>query len=220
MANVSHELKTPLASIKAYAETLRMGALQDPEHGPDFIAHIEEQANRLHELIRDLIQLARVESGEETFEIAAVDVQLVATASVEHYEPVAASKNIELSVNAPDTQVVVLADAGGLRTILDNLIENAIKYTARDGGVDVGWCANETMATIEVRDTGIGIGAKHRDRIFERFYRVEKGRSRDMGGTGLGLSIVKHLAQSFGGSVSVLSREGEGSTFRIDLPLA
>jgi two-component system phosphate regulon sensor histidine kinase PhoR len=220
VANVSHELKTPLASIKAYAETLRLGAIRDPEHGPEFVENIEEQANRLHELIRDLIQLARVESGEETLDISSVDLNLIARSCVAHYEPIAASKNIELVVNAPAEEVKVIADADGLRSILDNLVENAIKYTPRDGCVEVAWVPDNSIVTLEVRDTGIGISAIHQDRVFERFYRVEKGRSRDMGGTGLGLSIVKHLAQSFGGSVSLVSREGEGSTFRVVLSAA
>ncbi len=220
VANVSHELKTPLASIKAYAETLRSGAIHDSEHGPQFVANIEEQAERLNELIHDLIQLARVESGEEVFEISSVDVLSIATSSVENYEAVAATKNIELVIDAPETPVKVSADADGLRSILDNLVENAIKYTPRDGCVAVGWEADAPMVAIEVRDTGIGISPIHQDRVFERFYRVEKGRSRDMGGTGLGLSIVKHLAHSFGGRVSLTSREGEGSTFRVELPRA
>jgi two-component system phosphate regulon sensor histidine kinase PhoR len=133
---------------------------------------------------------------------------------------VAAAKNISLLVDAPDTPVRVRADVGGLRSILDNLVENAIKYTPRDGRVEVSWKADHSTVTMEVRDTGIGISPAHQERIFERFYRVEKGRSRDMGGTGLGLSIVKHLAQSFGGGVRVISRETEGSTFRVVLPIA
>ena len=226
VANVSHELKTPLASIKAFSETLRLGAIHDSENNLVFLGRIEEQADRLHELILDLLQLARVESGREAFEITTVSVLEIASSCGATFQTSAQSKGIELIVAAdqPDpsvagqTNVFVLADAEGLRTILNNLIDNAIKYTPSGGRVVVRWRQVDSSVAIEVQDTGIGIPISHQSRIFERFYRVDKARSRELGGTGLGLSIVKHLVQSFGGFVSVESSPRQGSTFRVTLP--
>lgn len=220
VANVSHELKTPLASIKAYAETLRLGAVNDAENNMHFVGRIEEQAERLHRLILDMLQIARVESGEEAFEITLVSIDQVVDACIAHYAPTAERDQIQLVVEAPTDIVLARADEDGLRTILDNLVSNALKYTGQNGQVTVRWRANGQNAELEVQDTGIGIDEKHQTRIFERFYRVDKARSRELGGTGLGLSIVKHLAQAFGGSVELTSQPGKGSVFRVFLPLS
>jgi len=220
VANVSHELKTPLASIKAYAETLRMGAINDPEHNVEFVRQIEEQSERLHELILDLLQLARVESGQEVFEITSVLISPVVEGCLKSYTATAAAKQITLVTEPSSKPVWVRADEEGLRTILSNLIDNAIKYTPDGGRVTVRWNVEGPEGWVEVQDTGIGIGKTHHTRIFERFYRVDKARSRELGGTGLGLSIVKHLTQAFGGSVRVESQPRSGSTFRVTLPLA
>lgn len=220
VANVSHELKTPLASIKAYAETLRMGAVNDAEHNMAFVERIEEQADRLHELILDLLHLARVESGEESFEITSVSLGPVVAACVHAYEAKAAGKRIELTVERSARPVWVRADEEGVRTILSNLVDNAIKYTPEGGRVTIRSDQDGREGWLEVQDTGIGIGKQHHARIFERFYRVDKARSRELGGTGLGLSIVKHLTQAFGGQVRVESRLRAGTTFRVTLPLA
>jgi two-component system phosphate regulon sensor histidine kinase PhoR len=219
VANVSHELKTPLASIKAYAETLKMGAINDPEHGVAFVSRIEEQADRLHQLILDLIHLARVESGQEAFDIVDVDLADAVHDCLDQHAAPAASKEITLLAIPPNSPIVALADEQGIRTILDNLIDNAIKYSPVGGRVEVRWRSGDDEAIVEVQDSGIGIAEKDQSRIFERFYRVDKARSREVGGTGLGLAIVKHLAQAFGGSVGVDSQPKQGSTFRIRLPL-
>jgi two-component system, OmpR family, phosphate regulon sensor histidine kinase PhoR len=218
VANVSHELKTPLSSIKAYAETLRMGALNDPEHSSAFVARIEEQADRLHQLIVDLLHIARMESGQELFEITEVDLAEVVNDCMSQYADAAAAKRIALSSVAPSSPAVVKADEEGVRTIVSNLIDNAIKYTPEGGSVTVRWECDAAAAVLEVSDTGIGIAEKDQARVFERFYRADKARSREVGGTGLGLSIVKHLAQAFGGSVGLESQPRQGSTFRIRLP--
>lgn len=220
VANVSHELKTPLASIKAYAETLRLGAVDDKEHNVRFVAQIEDQADRLHRLILDMLQIARVESGQETFEITQVPLHQVVDACVAQHAEAAQRNQIQLIVHPPEQTVVVSADEDGLRAICDNLIGNAIKYTGPDGQVTVRWRRVDGRAQLEVQDTGIGISQKHQTRIFERFYRVDKARSRELGGTGLGLSIVKHLSQAFGGTVELESEVGNGSTFRVFLLLA
>lgn len=220
VANVSHELKTPLSSIKACAETLRNGALSDPEATQRFLARIEEQSDRLHHLIIDMLSLARIESGQQSFEIAPVDVAEVVEACVEGYRQGAESKNIQLCIEPGLPPCRVQAEPEGLREILDNLIDNAIKYTPAGGTVTLRWQIDGGWARIDVADTGIGISEEDCRRVFERFYRVDKARSRELGGTGLGLSIVKHLAQSFGGKVGVESEPGRGSTFRVELVLA
>jgi two-component system phosphate regulon sensor histidine kinase PhoR len=220
VANVSHELKTPLASIKAYVETLLAGAVHDPEHNLPFLRRIDEQADRLTRLILDLLRLARVESGQEVFELTAVPLAEVVAACVQAHEAASAAKNIRVETRSPETEVSVRADFEGLRTILDNFVDNAIKYTPEGGHIVICWGIEEMMARLEVQDTGIGIAPHDQPRIFERFYRVDKARSRDLGGTGLGLSIVKHLTQAFGGTVSVSSQVGTGSVFTVLLPLA
>jgi two-component system phosphate regulon sensor histidine kinase PhoR len=218
VANVSHELKTPLAAIKAYAETLKLGALNDPEHSIEFVKRIEEQAQRLYELILDLLQLARVESGQEAFEIVDVELSEAVLDCVEQYTELAASKNIQMIPVGPNYSVVVRGDEEGVRTILSNLINNAIKYTPDQGTVTVRWRKEDTFGVVEVEDTGIGIALKDQARVFERFYRVDRARSRELGGTGLGLSIVKQLAQAFGGTVGLESQPKKGSLFWVRLP--
>jgi len=217
VANVSHELKTPLASIKAYAETLKMGALNDPEHGIAFVSRIEEQAERLHQLIIDLIHIARVESGQEAFDVVDVDLADAVQSCLEQFADAATARQITLVASPPPEPVIARADEEGIRTIVNNLIDNAIKYTPAGGAVTVRWRADDEAAVLEIVDTGIGIAEKDQARIFERFYRVDKARARELGGTGLGLSIVKHLVQAFGGSVGVESQPKQGSTFRIRL---
>jgi two-component system phosphate regulon sensor histidine kinase PhoR len=219
VTNVSHELKTPLSSIKAYAETLREGAINDPQHNLEFVQRIEDQADRLHELILDLISLARIESGQQTYEVADVDVASVVNACLEHHRPSAESQQLSLEAEPTTDSVVVPADEEALRQILDNLVNNAIKYTPPGGRVRVGWRVDGRSALIEVSDTGIGVSPQDQPRLFERFFRVDKARSRELGGTGLGLSIVKHLAHFFGGSVGVRSTPGKGSLFWVRLPL-
>lgn len=220
VANVSHELKTPLSSIKAYAETLIGGAINDQQNNRQFVQRIDEQAGRLHELILDLLSLARIESGQQAFDIGEVSVTSVVQSCLAQYLAAADSKGINLGTSAELPDLRVRADEEGTRQILNNLIGNAVTYTPEGGEITIGWRNEDSMAVIEVRDTGIGIAAEHLPRVFERFYRVDKARSRELGGTGLGLSIVKHLAQSFGGSVDVESRAGAGSVFTVKLPRA
>lgn len=220
VANVSHELKTPLTSIQAYTETLLEGAIDDPSHNRRFLCQIGEQADHLHALILDMLRLARIESEEAVFEVAPVPVGECADDCISEYRTVAASKQISLYVEPPPVEIRVLADADELCNILSNLVDNAIKYTSAGGRVTLRWSTESTMARIDVTDTGIGIAPEHHGRIFERFYRVDRARSRELGGTGLGLAIVKHLARDFGGRVDVSSQIGEGTIFTVWLPLA
>lgn len=218
VANVSHELKTPLASIRAYAETLRLWAHEDPARVDLLCSRIEEAVDRLNSLVLDMLQIARIESGEQTFEIVAVNVNEAVAACVARFSDRAAVKGIALSTEPlPDGGACVLADEQGLRTALDNLVDNAVKYTPANGAVKIRARAERDMIAIDVQDNGIGISPVHQARIFERFYRVDDARSRDEGGTGLGLSIVKRMIQAFGGTVSVQSAAGRGTTFTIRL---
>lgn len=220
VANVSHELKTPLASIKAYSETLRMGGLDDLENRVGFVATIEEQANRLHQLIIDLIHLGRIEEGRTAFQITNVDMCSLLEERVQIFRDDARKAQIMLEIDTPEEEIWGRADDEGMQTIIDNLISNAIRYTPPEGRVLVSCKTNGDRVTIEVSDTGIGIAPEQQERVFERFYRVDKARSREKGGTGLGLSIVKHLVQSFGGKMKLKSTIGRGSTFSVSVPLA
>ena len=218
VSNVSHELKTPLTTIQAYTETLLDGAINDPNNNRKFLERIDEQAERLHRLILDLLSLARIESAEEAYELLPIAIASTVTTCFEEHLPIAQSKGIELISEPPPQDLIVWADEEGLLTVLNNLVDNAINYTAAGGRVLVRWRLDGRRAVIEVQDTGIGISKQHHARLFERFYRVDKARSRELGGTGLGLSIVKHWAQVFGGSADVASEVGRGSTFTVRLP--
>jgi two-component system phosphate regulon sensor histidine kinase PhoR len=220
IANVSHELKTPLSSIRAYTETLLDGARNDPAHCERFLKRIDEQASRLQDLILDMLSLARIESGQTALDLADVSVARVVRRCVADYEPQAVARELVLENLVADASVRVHADEEALQQILGNLIGNAVKYTPPGGRVSIRCRPNGKMAEIEVADTGVGIPTEHHERLFERFYRVDKARSRELGGTGLGLSIVKHLAQAMGGAVSLQSEVQKGSTFCVRLPLA
>ena len=219
VANVSHELKTPLASIKAYAETLRLGAINDTEHNVGFVTRIEEEANRLSGLITDMLQIARIESHQQAFSIEAVDLQAQVETCVHNMAGRAGPKEIALQITPPTDPVYALADEDAVQTILTNLLDNAIKYTPEGGKVTIGWEQHGDHVGLAVEDTGMGIEPEHQNRIFERFFRVDRARNRDSGGTGLGLSIVKHLVQALEGTVSVNSKLGQGSRFEVALPI-
>ncbi|MFN0056263.1 MAG: ATP-binding protein, partial [Planctomycetales bacterium] len=213
VANASHELKTPLASIKACVETLLDGGINDPEINVRFLQTVGEQSERLDKLIRDLLALTRIEAEGAKADLHPVPVAEVITVCHARHQQNAERKQMRLVVEPPSEPIIVLGDEEGLEQILDNLIDNAIKYTNEGGSVSLRWRREEGGCLLEVEDTGIGIPQSHLPRIFERFYRVDKARSRELGGTGLGLSIVKHLVQGMGGSISVSSRLGKGSLF-------
>ncbi len=220
IANVSHELKTPLSSIKAYTETLLGGARNDPAHCERFLSRIDEQASHLHQLILDMLSLARIESGQASLELVDVPIDRVVGRCLADFEPHAATRQVQLTSVTCDAGLQVRADEEALRQVLSNLIDNAIKYTPAGGQVTVDCRTDGKMALIEVADTGVGIAPEHHNRLFERFYRVDRARSRELGGTGLGLSIVKHLSQAMGGGITVTSQVGTGSRFTVRLPLA
>jgi two-component system phosphate regulon sensor histidine kinase PhoR len=214
VSGISHELKTPLTAIQACTDTLLAGAMSDPAAADRFLKQIEEQSERLLQLILGMLQLARVESGEQVLHLESVNVRTVTENVLRRFQTVADAKSVHLVLTGQE-DLTVIADDEALQTILSNLVDNALKQTESGGSVTVELINDPTASVIAVRDTGSGIPAELQDRIFERFYRVDRGRSREQGGTGLGLAIVKHLCQSLGASISVKSESGRGSEFRV-----
>lgn len=217
--NVSHELRTPLASIQGYTETLLDGALHDPAHNVRFLTIIRHNAERLGRLIADLMTLSRIELKTQKFQIGSYFANALVQECVDSIFPMAQNKRIAIATQPAAENPEVFCDSEAVHQILGNLLDNAIKYTPEGGSIEVGVQRLETgPVEIAVRDTGIGIPKEDLNRLFERFYRVDKARSRELGGTGLGLSIVKHLVRAQGGDVYVESDPGRGSTFSFTLP--
>jgi two-component system, OmpR family, phosphate regulon sensor histidine kinase PhoR len=219
VANVSHELRTPITAIRGYAETLQGGALEDRTHAPRMIDIIHWQSERLSALVDDLLELSRLEAQQAELAHEPVDLQLSCASAVETLRPLAEQRDIAVELSVPSS-LTALADPRAVEHLVQNLIDNAVKYTQPGGRVTVRGVVEEGRCRVDVKDTGVGIAPPDLLRVFERFYRVEKGRGRELGGSGLGLSIVKHLAQAMGGEVRAVSQPGEGSTFSVFLPLA
>ncbi len=217
VANAGHELRTPAAGIKALAEALQAGAIRDPEHGPEFAKQIVDAADRLTEILDDMLTLTRVERGAQLLEPRMVDACTALEDAANMVRPAAGQKGISVSTECGEGEQVY-ADQASLQTLLLNLLDNAVKYTPPGGEVTVRGRSVPGGYELAVSDTGVGIPAEHLERIFERFYRVDRARDRATGGTGLGLAIVRHIAQSHGGRVQVSSREEEGSTFTALFP--
>ena len=216
LSNVSHELRTPLTSIIALAETLETGAIDDPEHNRRFLAIIQKNAARMHRLIDDILELSAIEAGNVKVKLEIVQLHPLVEEVVGSLSAAASTHAITLQ-NLVSQEAKVFADPHRLVQMLTNLIDNAIKFN-REGGVVSIKFEGGVRDKISVEDTGEGIPAHHLDRLFERFYRVDRARSRELGGTGLGLAIVKHLARAHDGEVTVESRFGEGTRFTIELP--
>lgn len=221
VANVSHELKTPVTSIKGFVETLHEGAIEDKENARKFLEIISKQADRLNAIIEDLLSLSRIEQEAERGEIqlAEENLKIVFETAIRDFEKRAEERNIKVTLNCGD-DIRVKANTRLLEQAVGNLLDNAIKYSEPGSAVEVEVVKNENEVAIEVSDHGCGIAPEHLPRLFERFYRVDRARSREMGGTGLGLAIVKHITQAHGGYVAVESTIGKGSTFTIHLPKA
>jgi two-component system phosphate regulon sensor histidine kinase PhoR len=216
LSNVSHELRTPLTAIIAFVETLETGAMEDPESSQRFLSIIRKNASRMHGLIDDILELTAIEGGNVQLKPSTVELHMLVEDVCASLEAKASAQNVVLRNNvSPD--VVVHADERRLEQMLTNLIDNGIKFSKEQGTVSISHEAGP-RDRILVHDNGDGIPAQHLERLFERFYRVDRARSRDMGGTGLGLAIVKHLALLHGGEVTVTSELGKGTTFTIHLP--
>ena len=219
VANVSHELKTPVTSIKGFAETLEDGALEDPEASRRFVRIIAGQADRLNSIIEDLLALSTLEQSGDSplLQLEEADLCDVVAVALEVCGPKAEAKRIVLNEGCPGT-LLARVSPPLLEQAVVNLIDNAVKYSAEGSTVEIDLHETDDEIVVSVTDQGQGVAREHLPRLFERFYRVDKARSRDLGGTGLGLAIVKHIAQIHGGRVSVDSVVGRGSTFRIHLP--
>ena len=219
LSNVSHELRTPLTAILTFVETLESGAIDDPENNRRFLAVIRRNAARMHSLIDDILELSAIEAGTVTVEAAPVRLHPLVNDVLTALAPRAEERSITLQ-NTISPETIVQADARRLEQMLTNLLDNAIKFNHEGGSVTVAHEEGTTRDRIFVSDTGDGIAPEHIERIFERFYRIDRARSRALGGTGLGLAIVKHLARAHGGEATVRSALGQGSTFTIELPQA
>jgi len=213
VANVSHELRTPLASIKGYSETLLDGGMDDETTLKEFLRVIDRHATRMARLIDDLLILSRLESHQMTIVSAPLDIRDLVLTTAKGFEKPALDKSIAMATDIPEGLPNVLGDRDRLEQVVVNLLDNAIKYTPAGGTVGVGATRSGEWVRVEIRDTGIGIPADDIPRIFERFYRVDKARSRELGGTGLGLAIVKHIMQGHNGRLQVESTPGKGSVF-------
>ncbi len=216
LSNVSHELRTPLTSIIAFVETLETGAMEDTESCQRFLSIIRKNASRMQGLIDDILELTAIEGGNVSLRAGRVDLYELVEEVCDSLDAKAAAQGVTLE-NKVGADVMVYADVRRLEQMLTNLIENAIKFSREHSTVSISHEPG-TRDRILVRDNGDGIPAQHLERLFERFYRVDRARSRDMGGTGLGLAIVKHIALLHGGEVTVTSEVGKGSTFTIHLP--
>lgn len=220
VANVSHELKTPITSIKGFVETLLDGAMNNPEDADRFLKIIAKHADRLNAIIEDLLMLSRLEQdGKAGMELQSAGLTEILSSAVEVCAQRAAAKNITVHLDCPD-DLTATVNPPLIEQALINLIGNAIKYSADGKAITVSARVENGGVLLSVEDQGYGIEEQHLERLFERFYRVDKGRSRQEGGTGLGLSIVKHIAQAHGGTVSVQSRYGRGSVFSVFIPAA
>ncbi|MCZ2827895.1 ATP-binding protein [Modestobacter sp. VKM Ac-2986] len=217
VANVGHELKTPVGALALLAEAVQ-GAADDPQTVQRFAARMQHEADRLARLVRELIDLSRLQGAEPLPELVPVAVATVVAEAVDRTRAAAAAKGIQLAV-AAQPGLVVRGDEAQLATALTNLLANAVAYSPADTTIAVGARARSGFAEIAVTDSGIGIPRSDRSRVFERFYRVDQSRASATGGTGLGLAIVKHVASNHGGSVTVWSEEGLGSTFTLRIPL-
>jgi two-component system phosphate regulon sensor histidine kinase PhoR len=217
VANASHELRTPLTAIRGFAETLKAGALDDVESAERFVDVILRHTLRLQALVNDLVALSRAESPEQEYELASVDLSAAVRDVVLGLAAQAEKRRLEVSTESVGRLPEVTANPRALDQVLINLVDNAIKYTPEGGRITVRASSHTDTVTLEIENTGPGIPADQLDRIFERFYRVDAGRSRDMGGTGLGLSIVRHLVARMGGEIEAQSEPGEWTRFRLTL---
>jgi len=217
VANISHELRTPVSVIRASAETLLDGALHDPRHAEEFVRAIERHASRMTQIIAGLLDLARLEAGQQSLAKEPVNLHAAAQRGLDLVDSQVKEKRLHIENHIPES-ATAWADQKGVDQIVSNLLENAVKYAEPGGSV---WLAAEPAkgwVRFTVADDGPGIAPEHRQRVFERFYRIDKGRSRETGGTGLGLAIVKHLTLAMGGTVGVEGREPRGSIFWVRLP--
>jgi two-component system phosphate regulon sensor histidine kinase PhoR len=220
ISNISHELRTPLASLHAVVETLQDGALDDPPAAQRFLRRAEEEVDALTNIVEELLELSRIESGQVPLKLKATAVFDLILPPLERLQTQAERGQLELIAQLTAQLPPVLADAERIQRVMTNLLYNAIKFTPAQGKIIVSAEVEKDEMIISVKDTGIGIPDSDIDRIFERFYKLDRARTRGRGGTGLGLAICKHVVEAHNGRIWVKSREGKGSTFYFSLPLA
>jgi len=218
LSNISHELRTPLTSILAFVETLENGGIDDAENNLRFLGIIRRNAERMHSLIADILELSMIEAGNVSIQTKPVRLRSLVEEVCTALSSKAAERSVKL-VNSVLAGVPASADPVRLEQMLTNLVDNAIKFNRPGGSVTISAVSAPEKTSISVSDTGEGIMPDHLPRVFERFYRADRGRTREIGGTGLGLAIVKHLARLHGGEVSVASEPGKGTAFTIELPV-
>jgi two-component system sensor histidine kinase SenX3 len=217
VANASHELKTPITTILALAETMADASQQDPLSVPRFAEQLRQETERLNRVVSDLLDLSRLEGGPAV--TGTIRLDEVAQDEADRFLERARRGGLDLQIQAPEP-LVVAGSERDLRLLVRNLVENALQYTGTGGRIEVDVRREDGSAVLRVSDTGIGIPSRERDRVFERFYRVDRARSRDTGGTGLGLAIVKHVAENHRGTITLDTELGKGSTFTVRLPLS
>ncbi len=217
VGNISHELRTPLASIKAVVETLQDGAMENKAVAADFLEKVNTEIDSLTQMINELIELSRIETGKTSFKLEPVNLNLFIQETVNHFLPQAERKQITLLTDLQPDLPEVKMDIERIQQALNNILHNAIKFTAQNGRIDIKTLYKDNSAVVQVSDTGIGISAEDLPHIFERFFKADKSRSSQ--GSGLGLAIAKHIIQAHNGQVWVQSQEGKGSTFGFSLPV-
>jgi two-component system phosphate regulon sensor histidine kinase PhoR len=220
VSNISHELRTPLASLRAVVETLQDGALDDPVAAQRFLLRAEEEVDALTQLVEELLELSRIESGQVPLQLQETAVADLILPPLERLQTQAERAELELIADIPAHLPFVQADGQRIQQVMTNLLYNAIKFTGPGGKIVVQAVRQPTEIIISVQDTGVGIPAAEVPRIFERFYKLDQARTRGRGGTGLGLAIARHIVQAHSGRIWVRSREGKGSTFYFSLPTA
>ncbi|MES2552034.1 MAG: ATP-binding protein, partial [Pseudomonadota bacterium] len=218
VANASHELKTPITAIRGLSETVVGDPDMDKGTAMHFMERIHAQSIRLSHLVSDLMTISRLESDQNTTEFTLLNFGELVNRALAAAETAIENKHHSLVANMPEVKIEVVGDRQQLSQLADNLLDNAIKYTTEGGQIKVRLYVQDGDAVLEVEDSGIGISPQYQQRVFERFYRVDKARSQSLGGTGLGLSIVKNIAERHGGVVSVNSQLGRGSTFIYRMP--
>jgi len=219
VANVSHELRTPLTTIKSYAETLSSGAVDDLETANAFLSVINNESDRMAALVKDLLELSRIDSKKTVLEQEVINLSRLVFHSVENYRIHAKKKNQDLTMEGVEGEYLILGDANRLEQVLKNLLSNAVKYSSEGGSIHIILSSNRRYHKVSVKDTGFGIPEEDLPHIFDRFYRVDKARSRAMGGTGLGLAIAKEIVEMHKGFITVKSVLGEGTAFELYFPI-
>lgn len=216
LANVSHELRTPIFAIQGFIETLLNGAINDPKVNKNFLEKANNHTVNLNNLLNDLIDISMIESGEMRMSYRYFDINTFVNNIINEFSPMAGEKNIKINFSPTEEGLQVFGDKDKLRQVFGNLLQNAIKYTD-EGNVEILIENDKKFVNITIKDTGIGIPEEDLNRVFERFYRVDKARSRAVGGTGLGLAIVKHIIEAHNSKILVKSKPGEGSEFSFKL---